>query len=94
MSTITGLFGGGGGGGAMTNIFTDPTYMMRSFTYSSQLYIKSTNANTQSSDSSTAFFTYAGYSPEFYTATLTAANTYVTVADISSTNGGFLYNVI
>lgn len=94
MSTITGLFGGGGGGGAMTNIFTNPTYLMRSFLTSSALATVQQNG-TVTNDSSSAFWTEVAKANEWYTAILTAANTYVTVADISSAaNGGFLYNVI
>ena len=94
MSTITGLFGGGGGGGAMTNIFTDPTYLMRSFLTSSQLRTILQNS-TSTGDTSSSFWTEVAKANEWYTAILTAANTYVTVADISSAaNGGFLYNVI
>jgi len=94
MSTITGLISGGGGGGAMTNIFTDPTYMMRSFLWSAQLRTNDESINSRSADQ-TQFWTQMSNNFEWYSATLTAANTYVTLADISSaTNGGFLYNVI
>ncbi len=94
MSTITGLFGGGGGGGAMTNIYTNPTYMMRSFLDPAQFRIGHGTGQSVGSTSG-SFWTYANLGNEWYTAILTAANTYVTVADISSAaNGGFLYNVI
>jgi len=95
MSTITGLISGGGsGGGAMTNIFTDPTFLMRSLIWTSQLRTNDESNNSRSADQS-QFWSQMTNNLEWYPATLTAANTYVTLADISSaTNGGFLYNVL
>lgn len=94
MSTITGLISAGGGGGGADGIIREnPDKIPRFMAYDSYIKIKKSGANSYIANNATFWDTVAFY-PEFYTAQITAANTYVTVADITSaTNGGYLYNV-
>lgn len=89
MANISDFFpaAGGGGGVFVTNPLELPRY---SFT---NLEMKYANSAATVDVSSSSFWTYWDYTRS--SATLTAADTYVTVGEVtSSTNGGFLINVI
>jgi hypothetical protein len=94
MSTITGLISAGGGGGGADGIIREnPNKIPRFMAYDSYIQIKRTNSTSYITNNS-SFWSTAAWYPEFYTGQITAADTYVTVADITSaTNGGYLYNV-
>ena len=88
MSSITGLISAGGGGGASTNIITDPKKFDK---YGIQALGFKTN-NTANGNS-------LGQVPESNSAhtayvAVTASDTYATVLDITSSDGGYLHWVL
>ena len=94
MSTITGLISVGGGGGGATNIVTNPTHLYKEV--ATQYNIEFKYGTTLYDPTSNNFWTFmlANYNWGYY-AECTTADTYVTVADITSaTNGGFLHSFI
>lgn len=89
MANISDFFptAGGGGGAHITNPLELPRYSFY------QLEMKYANSAATVAANSSSFWTYWDYTRS--SATLTAADTYVTVGEVtSSTNGGFLINVI
>lgn len=89
MANISDFFpaAGGGGGVFVTNPLELPRYSF------STLQMKYSNSAAVASANSSSFWTFWDYSRQ--SATITAADTYVTVGEVtSSTNGGFLINVI
>jgi len=90
MSTITGLISAGGAGGGATNIVTDPTHLFKGVT--SQASIDFKYGTTLYDPSSTTYYTNLANYGFGYWAECATADTYVTVADITSaTNGGFAH---
>jgi hypothetical protein len=81
------LGGGGTGGPFVTNPLELPKYSFQN------LEMKYSNSAATTNAGTSAFWTYWDYTRS--SATLTAADTYVTVGEVtSSPNGGFLINVI
>lgn len=93
MSSITGLISAGGAaGGGASHIITDPQKLQK-FVFPN-VYLKTDLSSTTYTGVST-FWTALGYDSSMYTAVTTTNDTYITIADItSSTNGGYLWWVI
>lgn len=93
MSTITGLISAGGAGGGATNIVTDPNLLSRTVMQQVQIHIRYGTVLYQAGESS--FYSNPFNYNYTYQAEATTADTYVTLADItSSSNGGYLHCLV
>lgn len=91
MSSITGLISGGGGG-SQTNIVTDPRKLPK--IASTNFYVKRQPAVVEPSFA-TNFYTYwLPWSDRAAAVAVTANDTYATLLDIPSSNGGYLHWVL
>lgn len=94
MSSITSLISAGGGGGGASHILTDPQKMTKLMYGGNTISLKSSFTDIYAT-SSTNFWNSLDYDPSIYINLIGANDTYVTLADItSSTNGGYLWWVI
>lgn len=93
MGSLTTLYGGssGGGGGSDSHIITDPKKLVRSA--AGRFNIKTTTSISFTS-ASTTFFTQLLKSTHGATVATTASDTYVTLLDITSSNGGYLHWIL
>lgn len=92
MSSITGLISGGGGGGSQTNIVTDPRKLPKMATANCLIKI---GATTQIASTNQAFFSERVILSHHTSAVQCSSNnTYVTLLNVTGSNGGYLNWVI
>jgi len=90
MSNFSDFFPVGGGGGGL--FLTDPNELPKMLTYSTgYLGLNYDGETTNTYDGDATFWTYFAYTNGNDWTTFNASNTYVTLKDISSSKGGFLY---
>lgn len=91
MSSITSLISGGGGGGSDSHIITDPKKLTRSAV--ARYRIKNTETTQVNSGTST-FFSALAVSDHTAVVSTTTSDTYATLLDITSSNGGYLHWIV